>query len=125
MTTDNKLPEEFIKNAIVESVTLDDGDRGLLTAWLHLDYGGSCQGFGGYTLYLPKDFDHHGGKNFAGHFIYRCMQVAGVTSWDKIKGKTIRVKLDSDLLNGKILAIGHIIKDEWFNPSDEFKTLPS
>jgi hypothetical protein len=115
---------EVIKNAIIESTTLDDGDRGLLTAWLHLDYGGTCQGFGGHALYVPKSYTHHGGKNYAGHWIYRCMQVAGVSSWDKLKGKTIRVKLTSDNLGGKIIAIGHIVKDDWFNPEIEFKELP-
>jgi hypothetical protein len=52
------------------------------------------------------------------------MQVAGVSSWDKLKGKTIRVKLTSDNLGGKIIAIGHIVKDDWFNPEIEFKELP-
>ena len=36
-----------IRNAIITSVSLDDADRGMLTGWLHLDYGGSGQGFGG------------------------------------------------------------------------------
>lgn len=109
-----------IKNAIIESVTIDDGDRGLLTAWLHLSYGGTGQGFGGYTLYLPKDFKHHTNKgDFAGHFIYRCMQIAGVNSWEKIKGKTIRVKAD----NGHVEAIGHIVNDDWFSPSKDFEKM--
>lgn len=47
-----------IKNAIIESVTIDMGDRGLLTAWLTLNYGGSVQGFGGFSLYLPKSYIH-------------------------------------------------------------------
>lgn len=115
-----------IKNAVIESTTIDDGDRGLLTAWLMLDYGGSCQGFGGYTLYLSKHFTHHQDAqsvNYAGHFIYRCMEVCGVQNWDKVKGKTIRVELDHDGLNGKIIAIGHIVKDDWFNPSEDFKKM--
>lgn len=113
----------IIKNAIIESVSIDDGDRGLLTAWLTLDYGGSCQGFGGFSLYLPKDYKHHTMQvNYAGHFIYRCLQIAGVSSWDKLKGKTIRVKSDKEGLGGKIIAIGHIVKDDWFNPSEDFKS---
>lgn len=51
--------ETEIKNAIISSVSLDTGDRGLLTGWLNLDYGGSGQGFGGHCLYLPKSFTHH------------------------------------------------------------------
>jgi hypothetical protein len=106
-----------IKNAIIEDVSLNDGDRGLLTAWLHLDYGGSGQGFGGYSLYLSKSYKHHEIKSCAGHFIFRCMEIAGVASWDKLKGKTIRVKSKDEI----IVSIGHIIKDDWFTPSEELK----
>lgn len=109
-----------IRNAIVQSVSIDDADRGLLTAWLFLDYGGSSQGFGGYALYLPKSFDHHTIKgDYAGHFIYRCMEIAGVTKWSDIKGKTVRVKCE----HSKIHAIGHIIKDDWFNPTEELEKI--
>lgn len=108
-----------IKNAIIKSAKLDTGDRGLLTAWLHLDYGGSGQGFGGYALYLPKSYSHHELQSVAGHFIFRCMEIAEVDSWDKLTGKTIRVQSD----HGKVHAIGHIVKDDWFNPSLDFKAL--
>ncbi len=117
---------ENIKNAIIDSVSIDDGDRGLLTAWLNLDYGdGGHQGFGGYSLYLPKDYSHFTEKgDFAGHFIFRCMQIAGVSSWDKIKGKSIRVKCDDGTgMARKIIAIGNIVKDDWFNPSEDFKKM--
>lgn len=116
----------FIKNAIIESASLDTGDRGLLTAWLQLDYGGSGQGFGGHALYLPAGWKHHEkGANYAGHFIWRCMEIAGVESWDKLKGKTLRVKLDGAGFGGKIIAIGHIVKDDWFDPSKDFTEPPA
>lgn len=117
-----------IQNAIIDSVSLDMGDRGLLTAWLFLDYGGLSQGFGGYSLYLPKSYKHHDGamqKNYAGHFIFRCLEIAGVEKWQDLKGKTIRVKSDKGGLGGSIIAIGHIVKDDWFNPSEDFKALES
>lgn len=109
-----------IKNAIIESATIDTGDRGLLTAWLHLDYGGAGQGFGGFVLYLPKEFKHFTNKgDFAGHFIFRCMQIAGVGRWEDMKGKTIRVKAG----HSNVVAIGHIVKDDWFNPSEDFERM--
>lgn len=112
------------KNAIIDDVSIDDGDRGLLTAWLFLDYGGMSQGFGGHALYLSKSYTHHKEQcNYAGHFIYRCMEVAGVSKWKDMKGKTIRVRLTSDGLGGKIIGIGHIVKEDWFIPEDEFKTI--
>lgn len=106
-----------VKNAVIESAVITSADHGLLSAWLHLNYGGSGQGFGGYALYLPKSFAHHTLESTAGHFIWRVMEVAGVSEWSALKGKTIRVKSD----HGKVHAIGHIVKDDWFNPSEDFK----
>lgn len=106
------------RNAVIESANFDT-ERGL-SAWLILDYGGTGQGFGGYMLYLPSDWAHHKGQaNYAGHFIYRCLEIAGVDDWAKLKGRTIRVKAD----HSKVHAIGHIIKDDWFDPAKEFDRL--
>jgi hypothetical protein len=106
-----------IKNAVIKSVRITNDDHGLLSAWLMLDYGGSGQGFGGYALYLPASFEHHERKSVAGHFIWRVMEIAGVTEWDKLAGKTIRVRAG----HGGVEAIGHIINDDWFCPRDDFK----
>lgn len=109
-----------IKNAIIKSARLTSDDHGCLSAWLDLDYGDSGQGFGGYALYLPKSYSHHDLYSVAGHWIWRCMEVAGVTSWDKLTGKTIRVRLDKPGLGGMIQAIGHIVKEDWFCPKLDF-----
>lgn len=104
------------RNAIIRSATITSNDSSLLTAWLDLDYGGSGQGFGGYALYLPKSFRHHQMLSHAGHFIWRCMEIAGVEEWGKLPGKTVRVQASLD----RVHAIGHIVKDDWFEPEVEF-----
>jgi len=106
-----------IKNAIITSARITSDDHGLLSAWLMLDYGGSGQGFGGWSLYLPKSFDHHKLESVAGHFIWRVMEIAGVTEWNELVGKTIR----ADAEHSGIVAIGHIVKDDWFNPRKDFE----
>jgi hypothetical protein len=107
-----------IKNAVIESVSLQIERGFVLDSWVHLDYGGSGQGFGGWVLYLNKTAKHHTIESLAGHWIYRCMQIAGVESWGEMKGKTVRVKCE----HTKVHAIGHIVKDDWFEPAVEFVT---
>lgn len=107
-----------IHNAIVKSASLDDAERGFLTGWFQLDYGNREQGFGGHCLYLPKGFTHHEIASFAGHFIWRSMEICGVSCWKDIPGKSVRVRVEK----GLAVAIGHIIKDDWFFPAHDFDT---
>jgi len=105
------------KNAIIKSAIIEIEDHGILTAWLNLDYGGGGQGFGGYAL-QSNGWDEPG-PNIAGLFIRRVLDTVGVREWNSLEGQTIRVKAEQ----AKIHEIGHIIKDDWFNPSEEFKNL--
>jgi hypothetical protein len=111
------MSKSEIKNAVIESASLNMND-GFLTVWLTLDYGGTGQGFGGYTLYLPKDWRHHNpaGPNCAGHFIARVLEIADVREWDRLQHRTIRVRT----CDGLIEAIGHIVKDDWFCAHEDF-----
>ncbi len=104
------------KNAVITGVSLGM-ERGILTSYVFLDYGNSAQGFGGYVLHSVnrKGFNSTPG-NYAGHFITRVLDIVDVESWDQLKGKTVRVQSESS----KIHAIGNIIKDNWFNPSEDF-----
>jgi hypothetical protein len=109
-----------IKNAVIESALITTEERGFLDCWLTFTYGDSSgQGFGGFTLYLPKSWSHHKMMSPAGHFIFRVMEIADVTDFSKLKGRSIRVKAE----HNKVHAIGHIIKDDWFDPSEDFKKL--
>lgn len=100
------------KNAVILSASIGFEDHGILTAYLRLDYGGTHQAFGGYNLQAK-------GGNYAGVFIARTLRVIGVDSWDQLPGKTIRVRCEYTNAH----AIGHIVKDDWFNPREEFKAM--
>lgn len=113
--------ETFVmQNAVIQSADISNEDHGLLSIWISLDYGGMTQGFGGYALYLPKSFKHHDGTpNVCGHFIWRVMECAGVSHWNDLIGKTVRAKCSMN----HVEAIGHIVKDIWFYPKDEFEKM--
>jgi len=105
------------KNAVIKGTSISSEDHGILSAWLYLDFGGSGQGFGGYGLYLPESFKKANNEiNYAGHFIWRVLEIVDVTEWGRLKGKTIRVRTSPE----KIHSIGHIIKNDWFDPSEDF-----
>lgn len=105
------------KNAIIRNVWFGTEAHGILTLYLTLDYGGICQGFGGYGLY-SKNWKER--PNFCGHFIRRVLEVVGVEKWHDLQGKTVRAIVEHE----KVHAIGNIIADDWFNPSEDFKDLP-
>lgn len=114
------MSEIETRNAVITSATINSDDHGLLSAWLKLDYGESAQSFGGYALYLPRDYRHSiNEKNYAGHFIWWVMEIAGVGEWKQLAGKTIRVRCE----HSKVHAIGHIVKDDWFDPLLDFKEM--
>ncbi len=111
------------QNAIIKSAKITAEDHGMLTVWLELDYGGCFQGFGGYNLHsISGDFKQCR-ANVCGHFVWRVMEVAGVYDWSDVAGKCVRVRREDDNFSAKVLAIGHIIKDDWFNPKKDFSEI--
>ncbi len=114
----DKMNVMEISNAVIASAVILIEDHGFLTAWIQLDYGGTGQALGGYALHMPKSFTHHDPRaGYAGQWILRTLEIAGVIKWDDLKGKTIRVKHNWS----SVESIGHIVKDDWFTPSVEFK----
>ena len=106
------------RNALISSVNI--ANEFGLTVWMSLIYGnGISQEFGGYTLYSAKNWQKaeldYG--NYCGRFIKRCMEIGEVENFSDLKGKSIRVRCDGSCIK----EIGHIIKDDWFNPSKDFK----
>ena len=104
------------ENATIAKAYLGFEDHGILTAMLEFDFGGTVQGFGGYG------FDHQPtdvwipSANCA-LFIRRILDTVGVSAWHELVGRHVRARRGG----GTITAIGHIVKDQWFTPSEELK----
>lgn len=105
--------EGVVMNARITGVTLSTEDHGFLSSWIQVRHEHGSQGFGGYALYNLR-FPTH---DFGGRWIVRVMEIAGVSNWKDLVGKTIRVNACSS----KIYTIGHIIEDKWFVPGAELK----
>ena len=105
------------KNAVIKCARICIERGFILSAWLDLDYGGSCQGFGGYALFLDETATNHKKETTGAFFIHRVMKIADVEDWSKLSGKTIRVRAS----HAGVHAIGHIIKNDWFTPSEDLK----
>jgi len=110
-------------NGIISSASIRIERGFILDSWLSIDLqDGGTQGFGGYALYLNKTAKHHNILSHAGHWIYRIMEIAGVEDWEKLNGKAIRIRKE-DSWNGEIIGIGHIVKNDWFIPEEDFKSM--
>lgn len=71
--------------AKIERTHLGLEDHGILTGMLHVTYGGSAQGVGGYDLRTGSA---------AAVFIERTLRACGVRTWEALKGRTIYVLTD-------------------------------
>lgn len=92
----------------------------ILDCCLTIEFEGSGQGFGGYVL-GGNPFDtsavcarHDMQANLAADFIGGVMAVADVERFSQLVGKIIRVRRETPF--GPIEAIGHPVKDRWYEP---------
>lgn len=95
-------------------------DHGIMTAFVHLSGDGWGVGFGGYGLDEPVhangDFVGRRGCAYGMEWIRRVLDVLEVETWEKLPGIVVRVR--SEGFGGRALAIGHAIKERWFDPND-------
>src|SRR5882762_1048797 len=92
-------------------------DHGILTCLLMLDYGGNGQGFGGYAFdQWDENKKCRVGFAYGIDFILGIFKALDIYEWGNLTGKPIRVDTDGEF--GKILGIGHFIKDSWFYPEE-------
>lgn len=108
-----------IRNAKIESVSITMEDHGCLTWWLSLDGGGWGVNIGGYVIghgYLGAD--HFDGSAKGMESIARVMDTVGVSRWEDLPGKYVRVA-DADWGN-TITKFGNILEDKWFDCREFF-----
>lgn len=106
-----------ILNAKITSTKLGE-EHGCLTADLLVE--GESWGctFGGYCLdhWFAETGEHHSSDGYGA--IIELMKTLEVESWEELKNKYVRVEIEG--LGGKILRIGHLMKDKWFSFKDYF-----
>lgn len=103
-------------NAKITSTALGPESHGIFSAYLHLDYGGAGQAFGGYALDSWDEAKKERiGTAYGAEFVRRVLATVGVEKWESLTGKHIRVKRTFE----KVHAIGHIIEDRWFEPEKD------
>lgn len=100
-----------IKNAKITSTSIGSEDRGTFIIYIYLDYGGGGQGFGGYVCT----------GSVGTEFIRRTLAALEVQSWEKLPGTTVRVRAS----HCNVHAIGHFMKDQWFDPKAEMQEMLS
>ena len=102
-----------IENAQIESTQLGKEDHGIFTCMLHLSFGGTGQGFGGYCFDTWSESERKRVATIYGmKFIMALMETLEVTTWEGLKGVYCR----ADHSHSKVYGIGHLLKDKWFYP---------
>lgn len=115
------------ENGKVRSTSLGwSGGAPCLTAWLHLEFDGSGQGFGGYAHDEPLrdtrgEFLRREGSAWGMEWISRVLSTLEVEAWEQLPGTIVRVRRESPL--GSIVSIGHAYKDRWFTPKSDLAHL--
>ena len=115
-----------ILNAQITNVSLTMEGHGCLTFWLTLEGDGWGCGFGGYCIghgYLgASEFVAENGDGLEA--MMRIMDVVGVSKWEDLKGKYLRVRLQlsENSWGGNVTTIGNLVKDKWFDIADFFAT---
>lgn len=108
---------ERIENAIIKNIDIGIEDHNCLVCNLEIEGRGWSAMFGG--AYNLCSSDKFGGADCTGLFIRRLIKVflGGFGSLKELRGKPCRVKVQDRV----VVAIGHFLEEEWFNPSEELK----
>ena len=109
----------ILENAQITSVDLTMEDHGCFTLCMTIEWEACGCVYGGYSLgngYLDADDDYFKGYKEGIEFIMKLMNVIGVSKFNSLKGKYVRVATKG--LGYPIKIIGNIISDKWFDPEE-------
>ncbi len=110
----------MIENGIIRKAFLGFEDHGMLSFMISLDFASSSQGFGGWRLDTWCSESSVGIGTAQGcQMIISLLKTLGVNEWSHLIGTNCRVRRHNAF--GPIQAIGHLIQEKWFSPSDVAK----
>lgn len=94
-------------------------DHGCLTAYITVEGNSWGCSTGGYCLdhWFNEPGEYHSSDGYGA--IIEIMKTFEVESWEELIGQYCRVETEG--WGGKILKIGHLIKDKWFSWGEYFK----
>lgn len=96
-------------------------EHGCLTANLVVEGDGWGCGYGGCCLdHWWASIGKYSSKDGYGAII-ELMKTFEVESWEDLKGQYVRVEIEGR--SGKILRIGHLMKDKWFSFKEYFEAV--
>ena len=106
-----------IENAKITDTKLGE-DHGCLTTNIFLEGDGWGCFFGGYCLdhWCAKAGEHHSLDGYGA--IIELMKTLEVESWEELKGQYVRV--ESEDWGGRIIRVGHLLKNQWFSFDEYF-----
>lgn len=97
-----------IENARIRSTFLGIEDHGLFATSLGLAGDGWGQSWGPFNT-PPSKTSHQ--------FLKKIIEVVGVTSWEELPGKYVRIRRR----DGLIKAIGNLMEDVWLDAGEFWK----
>lgn len=106
-------------NAKITDTFLGIEDHGIFTFCLYLYYDHAHQGYGHYALEECGK-----GYPYSADVIKQILKIVGVTKWEDLVNKLIRIRVSGAGCGKKIEAIGNILEDEWFSFEDFYEENP-
>ena len=112
------MMESKIENAKITNSILGE-DHGCLVAYITVEGDGWGCAFGGYVL--DHWFGPHGETRGAGAIV-ELLKALDLISWEQLVGTYVRARTEGP--GGRVLAIGHIYKNQWFSFEEYFNSPP-